>query len=264
MMKTMKKPDIAELFRRLREKWPDPRPTLAFRNNFELLCAVLLSAQTTDTAVNRVTPELFRVAPDPESMRLLDNAEIERIIASIGLYRNKARHLRALSEALVTRFNGEVPESEADLVSLPGVGIKTARVVRNIAFGQGTVAVDTHIFRVNSRLGLVSGKTPEAVSSELPAVIPPEFLHDAHHWLIYLGRHICRARSPLCRECPAQDLCRWKPALPEASGNACSKAGTPGTQRQKGKSSKLMKSARPAASQVPRRRSGNENREERL
>ena len=241
----MNKQDIPELFRRLREQWPDPRPTLVFQNKFELLCAVLLSAQTTDTAVNRVTPELFEKAPDPERMQLLDTAEIERIISSLGLYRNKARHLKELSRVLVTRFNGEVPESEADLTALPGVGIKTARVVRNIAFGAGTVAVDTHIFRVNSRLGLVSGKTPEAVSSALPAVIPAEFIHDAHHWLIYLGRHICRARNPLCRECPVRDLCRFEFGEDSRAGkpaNPGKRAGSAGPRRKAGKSGDQRKS----------------------
>jgi endonuclease-3 len=212
------KKDIPEIFRRLREKWPDPRPTLVFRNNFELICAVLLSAQTTDTAVNRVTPALFAMAPDPDTMRRLDPEVIAGIIASIGLYRNKTKHLQKLSEALMERFQGEVPEAEEDLISLPGVGRKTARVVENIAFGKGTVAVDTHIFRVNSRLKLVPGKTPEAVSDSLPGIIPPEYLRNAHHWLIYLGRHICRARKPLCGECPVASFCRSRDKTRDESG----------------------------------------------
>lgn len=201
---------MRELFEILKKENPNPKPSLNFNNDFELLCAVMLSAQTTDKAVNEVTPELFRRAPTPDKMQLLETSEIEAIIARLGLYRNKSKNLKALAGELCKRFDGKVPNTEKDLVSLPGVGVKTARVVQNIAFGKGTVAVDTHIFRVSKRLNLATGKTPEEVSNKLERIIPKEYIKDAHHWLLFLGRNICKARAPMCSSCPVSHLCASK------------------------------------------------------
>ncbi len=200
--------EITRLFEIFEKINPAPASELRFRDPFELLCAVVLSARTTDAAVNRVTPALFARAPDPAALAALDPAELERIISSIGLYRSKARHLTALAARLVRDFGGKVPETEAELVSLPGVGRKTARVVLNIAFGKGTVAVDTHIFRVAGRLGLSDAPDPDKMSDDLAAKIPERFLRNAHHHLILHGRCVCAARRPACASCPVSSLCR--------------------------------------------------------
>ncbi|MBF0294389.1 MAG: endonuclease III [Magnetococcales bacterium] len=198
--------EIIALFAAFREANPTPRGALRFQSPFQLLVAVVLSAQSTDVGVNRVTPALFAEAGDPEAMLRQGEAWVRERIRSLGLFNNKARALVALSRILVERFHGRVPETRAELESLPGVGRKSANVVLNIAFGQPTLAVDTHVFRVANRTGLACGKTPESVEKELTRRIPAEFLLHAHHWLILHGRHVCTARRPACDACR---IARW-------------------------------------------------------
>jgi endonuclease-3 len=188
---------------------PAPRSELAYRDPFSLLVAVVLSAQATDAGVNKATPALFAAAPDPASMAALGEAEIGRHIRSIGLWQAKARHVAALSQALVERHAGAVPAERAALEALPGVGRKTANVVLNVAFGHSTMAVDTHIFRIGNRTGLAPGKTPRAVEDRLVARIPAALLRDAHHWLILHGRYVCKARAPECWRCVGLAWCRY-------------------------------------------------------
>lgn len=207
----MKAADRAEIFRRLREINPKPTTELEYRNPFELLIAVILSAQATDVGVNKATRGLFSVAATPAEMLALGEEGLKRHIASIGLFNAKAKHIIATCEMLVVQHSGDVPRDRQSLESLPGVGRKTANVVLNTAFGEPTMAVDTHIFRVANRTGLAPGKTVLAVEHSLLKRIPGEFLRDAHHWLILHGRYICKARSPLCGSCPIVDLCRYKP-----------------------------------------------------
>lgn len=189
---------------------PHPKPALNFTNAFELLTAVVLSAQTTDAQVNKVTPALFKAAPTPQLMAQLTEDEIRSYIDVLGLGAIKAKRLKTMAEQLVTKFKGQVPSKEQDLVSLPGVGVKTARVILNIIFKVPCVAVDTHVFRVTQRLELCAGRTPEAVSDLLPQIIPPEYLLDAHHHLLLHGRHVCTARKPHCKECPVASWCNSK------------------------------------------------------
>jgi endonuclease-3 len=193
----------------LRSANPDPRTELEFGSNFQLLVAVILSAQATDRSVNVATRTLFRVAPTPQAMLALGLRGLQRHIRTIGLHNAKARYIMATSAALVERHGGEVPAERAALEALPGVGRKTANVVLNVAFGQPTIAVDTHIFRVANRTGLAPGRTPRAVEDALAALTPREFLPHAHHWLILLGRYICKARRPLCARCPVARWCAW-------------------------------------------------------
>ncbi|OIQ78296.1 endonuclease III [mine drainage metagenome] len=210
----MRKRDVETLFARLRAANPQPRSELHYRNAFELLVAVVLSAQATDASVNKVTPALFAAAPDARAMAALGAEGIAAHIRSIGLYRTKANHLAALSALLLQRHDGQVPGTRDALEALPGVGRKTANVVLNIAFGEPTLAVDTHIFRVANRLGLAPGKTPLEVERGLLAVVPPRDLHDAHHWLILHGRYVCKARRPECWRCALADLCPHRPKTP--------------------------------------------------
>ena len=203
----MNSAQITELFETFESLNDNPKSELNYRNAFELLCAVVLSAQATDVSVNRVTPELFRRAPDPLTMSKMPVGEIEKIISSIGLHRAKAGYLSGLSAKLVSDFNSEVPQTEEELTSLPGVGLKTARVVLNVAFGRKTIAVDTHIFRVADRIGLSHADTPDRMSDVLARRIPSRFLKNAHHHLILHGRYICRAHNPKCEICPVSSLC---------------------------------------------------------
>lgn len=205
----MNRTQITELFEIFESVRSNPRSELVYHNSFELLCAVVLSAQATDASVNKVTPVLFASAPDPQTMARMETAAIEELISSIGLYRAKAGYLKGLSEKLVSDFGGEVPQSENELVSLPGVGLKTARVVLNVAFGRPTIAVDTHIFRVADRIGLSHAKTPNQMSDVLAKRIPERFLKNAHHHLILHGRYVCRAQRPKCHECPVTHLCAF-------------------------------------------------------
>ena len=206
----MKKADVEALFGRLAEADPEPRGELDYQNPFTLLVAVVLSAQATDVGVNKATPPLFAAADTPDKMVALGEARVREFIKSIGLYRNKAKNVVALSQRLIDEFDGEVPADRAALESLPGVGRKTASVVLNTAFGQPTIAVDTHLFRVCNRTGLAPGKTPLAVEQKLEKVVPDGFKRHAHHWLILHGRYVCKARKPECPRCLIADLCRYK------------------------------------------------------
>ena len=206
----MKKPDIAEFFRRLAERMPEPETELQYRNTYTLLVAVVLSAQATDTGVNRATKELFKTVDTPEKMVKLGEAGLVQHIKTIGLYRNKAKNVIALSRMLIEHHGGEVPRDRAALEALPGVGRKTANVVLNVAFGEPTIAVDTHIFRVSNRTGLAPGKDVVEVEKKLEKRVPDEYRMHAHHWLILHGRYICKARKPDCPVCPVSDLCRFK------------------------------------------------------
>jgi endonuclease III len=201
---------VAEIFRRFRDVDPEPKGELDYGNPFTLLVAVVLSAQATDAGVNKATPALFALADSPEKMLALGEERLRDLIKSIGLYRTKAKHIMALSQRLVSDFKGAVPRDRADLETLPGVGRKTANVVLNTAFGEPTIAIDTHLFRVANRIPLSPGATPLAVEQGLEKVIPPEFKRHAHHWLILHGRYVCKARKPDCPRCLISDLCRFK------------------------------------------------------
>jgi endonuclease III len=206
----VKPDDIQSLFERLRAANPAPRSELAFSSPFELLVAVVLSAQATDKSVNLATPGLFKAANTPAAMIKLGRKGIERHIRRIGLYRTKAKNLSAACVRLVEQHGGEVPRSREALERLPGVGRKTANVILNTAFGEPTIAVDTHIFRVANRTSLAPGKDVLAVERKLLEVVPEAFRHDAHHWLILHGRYICKARQPECRKCLIRDLCEFR------------------------------------------------------
>jgi endonuclease-3 len=206
----MKKVDIEEFFRRLEAADPEPKGELEYINVYTLLVAVVLSAQATDTGVNKATGPLFKVADTPEKMLALGEAKVRDYIKTIGLFNNKAKNVIALSRQLLEDHGGEVPRDHAALVKLAGVGRKTANVVLNIAFGEPTIAVDTHLFRVSNRTGLAPGKTPDAVEKKLLKAVPPHYRLHAHHWLILHGRYICKARKPDCPTCPVADLCRFK------------------------------------------------------
>ncbi len=203
----MKPRAVKEFFARLAALNPEPKSELEYVNSYTLLVAVVLSAQATDKGVNKATRALFAKIDTPEKMLALGEAGLKEHIKTIGLFNAKAKNIIALSEILVKGFGGEVPEDREALESLPGVGRKTANVVLNVAFGQPTMAVDTHIFRVANRTGLAFGQTPRAVEESLLKAIPPEFLRHAHHWLILHGRYVCKARKPDCEACPAGDLC---------------------------------------------------------
>ncbi len=198
------------MFRRFSADCPEPKTELHYESDFQLLVAVMLSAQATDASVNRVTPELFLNGPDPTSMSVLGVERIRDLIKSIGLFNSKAMNISKTSQLLVERHQGQVPQTLEELVALPGVGRKTANVVLNVAFGQPTMAVDTHIFRVGNRTGLATGKTPEAVELKLLKAVPKRYLLYAHHWLILHGRYTCLARQPQCQTCRISDLCRWR------------------------------------------------------
>ena len=201
--------EIAEAFRRFRNANPEPRGELEHINPFTLLVAVVLSAQATDAGVNKATPALFALADTPEKMVALGEDKVRELIRTIGLYRTKAKNVIALSEKLLAEHGGVVPPSREALEALPGVGRKTANVVLNIAFGEPTIAVDTHIFRIGNRTGLAPGRTPFEVEAALEAVVPAEFKRHAHHWLILHGRYVCVARKPACERCLIVDLCKW-------------------------------------------------------
>ncbi len=206
----MKPAERVAFFSRLRELNPHPTTELEYTTPFELLVAVLLSAQTTDVGVNKATRRLFPVANTPEAILALGEAGLKDRINTIGLYNAKAAHLIATCRILIERHGGEVPRDREALEALPGVGRKTANVVLNTAFGEPTIAVDTHIFRVSNRSGLAPGKTVHAVEQKLLKAVPAAFRLDAHHWLILHGRYVCKARKPLCGACPVRDLCRFK------------------------------------------------------
>jgi endonuclease-3 len=206
----MKPSDITELFRRLRELNLHPTTELQYRTPFELLVAVILSAQATDVGVNKATKRLFPVARTPAAILALGEDGLKRYIATIGLYNAKAKNIIATSALLIERHAGQVPRTREELEALPGVGRKTANVILNTVFGEPTIAVDTHIFRVCNRTGLARGKTVRAVEDKLVKTVPDEYKQGAHHWLILHGRYVCTARKPKCPTCPIRDLCAYK------------------------------------------------------
>jgi endonuclease-3 len=220
----MKKADVFEFYRRLAEANPAPETELEYVNPYTLLVAVALSAQATDVGVNKATRKLFAEVTTPQQMLELGEDGLKQHIKTIGLYNMKAKNVIAAARILVDEFGGEVPRDRAKLEMLPGVGRKTANVVLNVAFGEPTIAVDTHIFRVANRTGLAPGKDPLAVELKLEKVTPEPFLTHAHHWLILHGRYICKARTPECWRCPVTDLCAYKPKTPAPKPSAA-KAG---------------------------------------
>jgi endonuclease-3 len=201
--------EIHEAFSRFRKANPEPKGELEHLNPYTLLVAVVLSAQATDAGVNKATRALFAVADTPQKMLALGEEKLREYIKTIGLYRNKAKNVIALSQKLIDEFGGEVPRTRAEIETLPGAGRKTANVVLNMAYGERTMAVDTHVFRVGNRTGLAPGNTPLEVELGLEKAIPPEFMLHAHHWLILHGRYTCLARKPLCERCIIADLCKW-------------------------------------------------------
>jgi endonuclease-3 len=210
----MKPADREEFFRRLAAAEPEPKTELHYATPFQLLVAVVLSAQATDKGVNRATGPLFHDHPTPEALAALGEESIAAYIQTIGLYKTKAKNVAALSRIILEQHSGKVPHSREALEALPGVGRKTANVVLNIVFGEPTIAVDTHIFRVGNRTGLAPGKTPEAVEQKLLKAVPATYRQHAHHWLILHGRYTCKARTPDCPRCPIADLCAFKKKTP--------------------------------------------------
>jgi endonuclease III len=206
----VKRADVIELFTRLRELNPRPTTELTYTTPFELLVAVVLSAQATDVGVNKATRKLYPVANTAQAILDLGEQELKRYISTIGLFNAKAKNVIALCRILVDQYDGNVPDTREALEALPGVGRKTANVVLNTAFGHPTIAVDTHIFRVANRTGLAPGKDVRAVEDKLEKVTPAEFKHDAHHWLILHGRYVCKARKPECPNCVIRDLCAYR------------------------------------------------------
>lgn len=203
--------DVEAIFARFHAIEPEPKGELDYLNAFTLLVAVVLSAQATDAGVNKATKRLFELAPSPAAMVALGVEQITDLIKTIGLYRGKAKNVFTLSQMLLDRHGGEVPEDRDALEALPGVGRKTANVLLNIWFKQPTIAVDTHLFRVGNRTGLAPGKTPLEVEQRLLKAVPPHYLLHAHHWLILHGRYICKARTPECWRCPIREWCRFEP-----------------------------------------------------
>ncbi|MFM2035728.1 MAG: endonuclease [Pseudomonadota bacterium] len=218
MRPMMKKENIAPFFATLQAANPKPTTELAYNSDFELLVAVLLSAQATDVGVNKATVHLFKVANTPQAVLDLGLEGLESYIKTIGLYHSKAKHLMEACRMLVEHHGGRVPRSREELQALPGVGRKTANVVLNVAFGEPVMAVDTHIFRVSNRTGLAPAKTPTAVEMKLMKRIPADYMVDAHHWLILLGRYVCKARKPECWHCAVASYCDFKSKTPAPGG----------------------------------------------
>ena len=210
MARKFTKAEAEEFFARLKRQMPEPRTELEYKNPFTLLVAVALSAQATDRSVNKATESLFKIADTPEKMAALGVQKLTPYIKTIGLYRTKAKNVIALSKALIETHGSKVPKDRDALEALPGVGRKTANVVLNVAFGEPTIAVDTHIFRVSNRTGLAPGKNPLEVEKGLEKIVPEPYKLHAHHWLILHGRYTCVARKPLCPTCVVRDLCRYK------------------------------------------------------
>lgn len=206
----MNKAQAAAFYARLQAANPAPATELHYASPFQLLIAVILSAQATDVAVNKATDRLFPIAPTPESMAALGEDGLMEFIKTIGLYRTKAKNVIATCQQLIARHGSQVPDDRVALEALPGVGRKTANVVLNTAFGHPTIAVDTHIFRLGNRTGLAPGKTPLAVEEKLLRITPEQYRRDAHHWLILHGRYVCKARKPACEACVVNELCRYK------------------------------------------------------
>ncbi|CAO3449173.1 Endonuclease III (EC 4.2.99.18) [Azospirillum argentinense] len=210
MLRAMKPAAVQEFFRRLSAANPEPKSELEYVNPYTLLVAVVLSAQATDVGVNKATGPLFQIVTTPQQMVELGEERLRGYIKTIGLFNTKAKNVIRLSEILVAQYGGAVPRDREALETLPGVGRKTANVVLNVAFGEETIAVDTHIFRVGNRTGLAPGKTPDAVEAKLLKVVPKAYRRHAHHWLILHGRYVCKARKPDCLVCPVSDLCGFK------------------------------------------------------
>ena len=221
----MKKADVFEFYRRLAESNPAPETELEYVNPYTLVVAVALSAQATDVGVNKATRSLFARVKTPEAMLELGEEGLKQHVKTIGLYNTKAKNVIAAARILVDEFGGEVPRNREALEKLPGVGRKTANVVLNVAFGEPTIAVDTHIFRVANRTGLARGKTPLEVELKLEKVTPEPFVTHAHHWLILHGRYICKARTPECWRCPVADLCAYQPKTPAPKNNPSTSSG---------------------------------------
>ncbi len=226
MPRPFSKKEIEELFSRFEKRNPDPRSELIYKNPYTLLVAVVLSAQATDKSVNKATEPLFMHVDSPEKMLALGEAKLATAIKTIGLYRTKAKNVIALSKALIAAHGSQVPRDRVALEALPGVGRKTANVVLNVAFGEPTIAVDTHIFRVANRTGMAPGKDPRAVEDKLNEIVPDKFKLHAHHWLILHGRYVCVARKPKCLECIVRDLCRFPDKTKDASTTVHTKLKT--------------------------------------
>lgn len=216
----MKEKDIDEFFRRLSKAIPAPKTELEYANPFTLLVAVVLSAQATDASVNKATPPLFAIADTPGKMAALGEKKVREFIKTIGLFNTKAKNVIALSKILVEQHESQVPRDRAALEALPGVGRKTASVVLHEAFGENTIAVDTHVFRVANRTGLAPAKTPHAVEDRLMKRVPDKWKHGAHHWLILHGRYTCKARKPDCPVCVVRELCAFKHKTPAVDGDS--------------------------------------------
>lgn len=198
------------IFDRFHKQNPNPTTELVYKSEFELLISVILSAQATDSSVNKATAKLYKIANTPEKIFSLKETGLKKYISSIGLYNSKAKNIIKTCEILIKKHNSQVPQTREALEALPGVGRKTANVLLNTLFGQATIAVDTHIFRVSNRTGIAKGKTPLEVEKKLMKCIPKEYIHDAHHWLVLHGRYVCIARKPKCAECLINDLCEFK------------------------------------------------------
>lgn len=239
-----------KIYRELADVYPYVRCELDFENPYQLLTAVILSAQSTDVGVNKVTPALFRKYPTPADLAAADPEELEAMIKTTGFFHNKAKSLLGMSKALVENFDGKVPRKLEQMVTLPGVGRKTANVVLNTAFGEETFAVDTHVFRVCNRTGLAPGRTVDEVEVKLEKIVPQPFRRDAHHWLILHGRYTCRARLPECWRCPVIDLCRYKPKTPppgervKPSGARTGRQGKSATRIAKARTASTPKAGR--------------------
>ncbi len=225
--KRLSSADVEAIFVAFAAANPEPKTELDYINPFTLLVAVVLSAQATDAGVNKATPKLFAAADTPEKMVKLGVEGIEDLIKTIGLFRSKAKNVFALSQILIDRFSSRVPETREALESLPGVGRKTANVVLNVAYGQPTIAVDTHLFRVGNRTGLAPGKTPLEVEEQLLKIVPEKYLLHAHHWLILHGRYVCKARVPECYHCIIAEWCRFEPKTPAPKPKAPGRAIPP-------------------------------------
>ena len=234
MTRKFTKAEAEEFFARLKRHMPEPRTELEYRNPFTLLVAVALSAQATDRSVNKATQSLFKVADTPEKMVALGVQKLTPYIKTIGLYRTKAKNVIALSKALIENRNSNVPQDRDALEALPGVGRKTANVVLNVAFGEPTIAVDTHIFRVGNRTGLAPGKNPREVEDRLQKIVPEQYKLHAHHWLILHGRYTCIARKPLCPTCIVNDLCRYRDKTREITPDKTPVRRSPSRRRAAG------------------------------
>ena len=242
----MKREEVFEFFRRLAEANPSPTTELDHVNPYTLLVAVVLSAQATDAGVNIATRDLFKRVTTPRQMVALGEDALKQQIKTIGLFNTKARNVIALSATLIRDHGGKVPRTREELQALPGVGRKTANVVLNTAFGEETFAVDTHVFRVCNRTGLAPGKTVDDVEGKLEKIVPQPFRRDAHHWLILLGRYICKARLPECWRCPVIDLCRYKPKTP-APGTRPSVSRNASRGRSAARTAKARTGVKPSA-----------------